>query len=370
MTQRDYYEVLGVSRSASDEQIKRAYRKKAMAYHPDRNPGDKEAEFKFREAADAYEVLRDPEKRARYDRFGNSAFQGGQAGGFGNAEDIFAHFSDIFGDLFGFSTSQAQGPRPERGVDLRYNLNITFAQAAHGAEIVLKIPKHVRCGDCKGSGAAKGSSRKTCPRCHGTGQARHSQGFFQISVPCETCGATGTIVDKPCARCKGAGVVNDAREINLKVPAGVDNGARLRVRGEGDPGLHGGPDGDLYVFITVEPDNRWERSGSNLIYRQEISFVQAALGHRVEIPGIDGPLTLEIPKGAQGGDVLRVPGEGMFAPGKKKRGDMLVELKVLTPTNLTSRQEELLREFESAGEGTFEKIKKAAKNIGKAMGIN
>ena len=365
--ERDYYEVLEVSRTATVEEIKQAYRKKAMAYHPDRNPGDAEAEIRFKEAAEAYEVLRDPEKRARYDRFG-SAGVGSPGGDFGNVEDIFAHFSDIFGDFFGFS--QPSGPRAEAGADLRYNLSITFAQAAHGAEISLKIPKRARCGECGGSGAAKGSGKTRCKHCGGRGKIHRNQGFFQLSMPCPACHGSGQVIEKPCPKCKGDGIVPDTKEINVKVPAGVDNGTRLRIRGEGEPGLNGGPDGDLYVFLEVEPDNRWKRVGANLVYTQEIGFVQAALGHRVEIPGIDGPLSMDIPKGAQGGDILRIPGEGMYFPGKKTRGDMLVELKVVTPTNLSARQEELLREFETAGEGTFEKLKKTARKIGKAMGLD
>ncbi|MDE5831934.1 MAG: molecular chaperone DnaJ [Desulfovibrio sp.] len=365
---RDYYEILEVSRTATVEEIKQAYRKKAMAYHPDRNPGDAEAEIKFREAAEAYEVLRDPDKRSHYDRFGHAGVNS-PGGGFGNADDIFSHFSDIFGDLFGFSQTRS-GPQPEAGADLRYNLSISFAQAAHGAEISLKIPKRVRCDECSGSGAAKGSKRVACKRCGGRGQIHRNQGFFQLSMPCPTCQGAGTVIEKPCPRCKGEGVRPDTKEINVKVPAGVDTGTRLRIRGEGEPGVNGGPDGDLYVFLDVEPDNRWRRIGANLLYKQEITFVQAALGHRVEIPGIDGSLTMDIPKGAQGGDILKIPGEGMFVPGKKTRGDMLVELTVKTPTNLTARQEELLREFETAGEGTFEKLKKTARKIGKAMGID
>ncbi|WP_297671484.1 molecular chaperone DnaJ [uncultured Desulfovibrio sp.] len=370
MMERDYYEVLGVSRDAAEDEIKRAYRKLALKYHPDHNPGNAEAEQKFKEAAEAYDVLRDPEKRARYDRFGHAGVQGG-TGGFGSAEDIFSHFSDIFGDLFGFSAGGGHGSRAMAGADLRYNLTISFDQAAKGAEITIKLPKHVSCPDCKGSGAAPGSKAETCRHCNGTGQVRRSQGFFQIAMPCPVCQGSGRVISKPCPKCKGEGVTTDTRELLVRVPAGVDTGTRLRVRGEGELGMHGGPAGDLYVVLTVEQDKRWQRQGQDLIHTLEISFAQAALGHRAEIPGLDGPLPLEIPRGIQSGSLLRLAGEGMPYPGRKTRGDMLVEVRVLTPTKLSARQEELLREFEAAADpGPLEKVKKAAKKIGKAMGID
>lgn len=369
MSERDYYEILKVSRTAGETEIRQAYRKLAMKYHPDRNPDNAEAAVKFREAAEAYEVLRDPEKRARYDRFGHAGVQGG-SGGFANAEDIFAHFSDIFGDLFGFA-SAASGPRPEQGPDLRHNLTISFSQAAHGDEVSITLPKHVECPDCTGSGAAPDAKIETCRHCRGTGQVRRNQGFFQIAMPCPSCQGTGQTISRPCLRCKGNGIVADTREILVRIPAGVDNGTRLRVRGEGEPGMHGGPPGDLYVVLSVEADPRWRREGPNLVYTQELSFVQAALGHNVEVPGIDGPLNLDIPRGTQPGALLRIPGEGMPVPGRKQRGDMYVSVKVITPTNLSERQEELLREFEEAGEqGFFAALKEGARKIGKAIGID
>ncbi|MDR1777755.1 MAG: molecular chaperone DnaJ [Desulfovibrio sp.] len=369
MQQRDYYEVLNVSRTAGEDEIKRAYRKLAMQYHPDRNPGNAEAEQKFKEAAEAYDVLRDPDKRVRYDRFGHAGVQGG-AGGFGSAEDIFSHFSDIFGDFFGFSSS-ARGPRAMAGADLRYNLTISFEQAARGDEISLNLPKRAVCKDCNGSGAAGDSKTEACRRCNGTGQMRRSQGFFQIAMPCSACGGTGRIITRPCPRCKGEGVVAEVRDLLVRVPAGVDTGTRLRVRGEGEPGVYGGPPGDLYVVLTVEPDKRFQRDGQNLLFTQEISFVQAALGHKTDVPGLDGPLTLEIPKGVQSGALLRLAGEGLPYPGRNRRGDLLVEVRVLTPTGLSEKQVELLREFEKAGEEKpLEKVKRAAKKIKKAMGID
>ncbi|MBQ3059798.1 MAG: molecular chaperone DnaJ [Desulfovibrio sp.] len=370
MSQRDYYEILGVSRNAEEDEIKRAYRKLALKYHPDHNPGDAEAEQKFKEAAEAYEVLRDADKRARYDRFGHAGVQGG-TGGFGSSEDIFAHFSDIFGDLFGFAGGGRAAARGMAGADLRYSLTVSFEQAAKGAEINLSLPKRVTCPDCQGSGAAPGSKPETCRHCNGTGQVRRSQGFFQIAMPCQACHGAGQIISKPCPRCKGEGAISDTRELTVRVPAGVDTGTRLRLRGEGEPGVHGGPPGDLYVVLTVEQDKRWQREGQDLIFRQEISFVQAALGHKIEVPGLDGPLPLEIPRGVQSGALLRLPGEGLPYPGRRQRGDILVQIVVLTPTRLTSRQEELLREFESAEEDRpLEKVKKATSKIRKAMGLD
>lgn len=369
MIERDYYEVLSVSRNANDDEIRQAYRKLAMRYHPDRNPDDADAAVKFREAAEAYEILRDPEKRARYDRFGHAGVANGP-GGFGNPEDIFAHFSDIFGDLFGFAQANT-GPRAEAGADLRYNLTITFKQAAHGDEVSLTLPKHITCPDCKGSGAAPDATVEPCRQCRGTGQIRRNQGFFQLAMPCPECHGTGQTISRPCPRCRGVGLVEDTREILVKIPAGVDTGTRLRIRNEGEPGVNGGPPGDLYVAITVEPDHRWRREGPNLLYRQEITFVQAALGHSLEIPGINGPLELNIPRGTQSGEVLRIAREGMPYPGRKERGDMLVQIQVNTPRDLTERQEELLREFEAAADqSALGKIKEAGRKIARAMGLD
>lgn len=372
MTQRCYYEVLEVSRQAGEEEIKKSYRRLAMKYHPDRNPEDPDAELKFKEAAEAYDVLRDPDRRARYDRFGHAGVQGGAAaGGFGSAEDVFAHFSDIFGDLFGFATGGGRS-RAMSGADLRYNLTISFSQAAHGDEVSLKLPKRVTCEECHGTGAAPGTHPETCRHCGGSGQVRRSQGFFQIAAPCPICRGEGQIISKPCPRCKGEGIVTQTRELAVRIPAGVDSGTRLRVRGEGEPGIHGGPPGDLYVVITVEQDKTFSRQGQDLVYTQEISFVQAALGHRVEVPSLDGHVTLEIPKGIQSGTVLRIKGEGMPYLGQTYRGDLLVEVKVLTPTRISERQEELLREFEllSQEESPLDKVKNMAKKFGKAMGLD
>ena len=315
MAQRDYYEVLGVARDASEDEIKRAYRKMALQNHPDHNPDNPEAEQRFKEAAEAYEVLRDPERRARYDQFGHAGVgNNGDFGGFGSAEDIFAHFGDIFGDMFGFSMgggTRRGGPRPTAGADLRYNLNITFAQAARGAEITLNIPRMVTCGECHGSGAAPGTSRETCRQCGGSGQVRNSQGFFQFVVPCPTCHGEGYTISKPCPKCRGKGQVQETRELSVRVPAGVDTGTRLRLRNEGEAGTNGGPNGDLYVFISVDEDKTFRRQGQDLVLTREISFVKAALGHTITVPGLDGDLELKIAKGTQSGTVLRLPGKGL-----------------------------------------------------------
>lgn len=372
MSQTCYYEILEVNRQATDDEIKKSYRRLAMKYHPDRNPDNPEAERKFKEAAEAYDILRDPEKRARYDRFGFAGVQNGAGGGgFGNSEDIFSHFSDIFGDLFGFGSSTMGGPRPMAGSDLRYNLTISFNQAARGDEVLLKLPKRVTCDECNGTGAAAGTKPESCRHCNGTGQVRRSQGFFQVAMPCPVCRGEGQIITKPCPKCKGEGIVTETRELSVRIPAGVDNGTRLRVRGEGEPGIHGGPAGDLYVVINVEADKTFRRQGQDLVLHQQISFVQAALGHKLEVPSLDGPVPLEIPRGIQSGTVLRIAGKGMPFLGQNRNGDLLIEVKVLTPTRLTEKQEELLREFENlSDEGPIDKVKNMAKKFGKAMGLD
>ncbi|MDL2279717.1 molecular chaperone DnaJ [Desulfovibrio sp. OttesenSCG-928-G11] len=372
MTRRDYYEVLSVERNASHEQIKKAYRKLAMQHHPDRNPGDAEAEARFKEAAEAYDVLRDDEKRARYDRFGHAGVDG--QGGFKSNEDIFSHFGDIFSDLFGFSTgSAARGgrSRPRQGSDLRYNLTVDFRQAAKGDNISIKIPRSITCPECNGARAAKGSSPETCRQCGGAGQVRHNQGFFQISVPCPACQGSGVTIAKPCPRCLARGMVQEVRELSVRIPAGVDTGNRLRVRGEGEGGLNGGPNGDLYVVVHVEDDPTFMREGQNLLVTREISFVQAALGDKIEVPTLEEPITMDVPKGTQSGEMFRIPDKGLPYPGRSDAGDLLVEVRVKIPTRLNSRQEELLREFAAIeGDKPLTKAKKFAKKVGKAMGID
>ncbi len=369
MTQRCYYEVLSVSKTASEDEIKKSYRKLAMQYHPDHNPDNAEAEQKFKEAAEAYDVLRDAERRARYDRFGHAGVNGHAGGGFGSAEDVFSHFSDIFGDLFGFGGNVH---RAMRGADLRYNLKVSFRKAATGDDAVLQLPKRVICTDCEGSGAAPGSSPQTCKHCDGAGQIRRAQGFFQISSPCPVCRGEGQIIVKPCPRCKGNGILNETRELSVRIPAGVDTGTRLRIRGEGEEGANGGPAGDLYVVISVEQDKVFRRQGNDLIFTQEITFIQAILGYRLEVPSLQEDVTLEIPRGIQSGTVLRIKGEGMPILGRNTRGDLLVEIKILTPTRISEKQEELLREFEKHApeDGVIHKLKKATKKAAKVMGLD
>lgn len=371
MEKRDYYEVLGVERTADGSEIKKAYRKLAFQYHPDRNPDNPEAEAMFKEAAEAYEILQDSEKRARYDRFGHDGVNG--AAGFGSNEDIFSHFSDIFSNLFGFSgrSGQDMRNRPQAGADLRYNLQITFRQAAKGDEVKLSIPRHIDCEECSGSGAAPGTSPTTCPQCNGAGQVRRSQGFFQIAMPCGRCGGSGKVISTPCSKCHGSGQIEQIRELALNIPAGVDTGSRLRLRGEGESGFNGGPNGDLYVVLHVEDDKTFERDGQDLIVEKEVSFVQAALGDKVEVPTLDEPLMFDLPKGTQSGQVFRINGKGLPYPGQNRTGNLLISVKVLTPTRLSEAQEKLLREFaDLEGKKAINKIKKGIKKVGKAMGLD
>ncbi|MDR1124638.1 MAG: molecular chaperone DnaJ [Deltaproteobacteria bacterium] len=370
MSQRCYYEVLGVEKTADGETIKRSFRKMALKYHPDRNPDDPDAAEKFKECAEAYEVLHDAEKRQRYDRYGHAGVNGnGQH--FSSNSDIFSHFSDIFGDLFGFSGMGGMGGgrnRPRAGADLRYNLEITFLQAAKGAEVKIKIPRQVLCPECEGSGAAPGASPAACPDCRGTGQVVRSQGFFQLQMPCPRCHGQGRVITNPCPRCRGAGEVEQVRELAVNIPAGVDSGNRLRLRGEGEMGLNGGPPGDLFVVLQVQADKNFERRGQDLILHREITFVQAALGARLELPTLDEPVSFEVPKGTQSGQVFRISGAGLPYPGRGRKGDLLVELGVLTPTGLNAEQEKLLREFERLeNKKPLNKAKKVIKKMGSAM---
>lgn len=371
MSKRCYYEVLEVSKEASEDEIKRAYRKKAFQFHPDRNPGDDEAESNFKEAAEAYEVLRDPEKRSVYDRYGHEGLNGmnGGFGGFQSSEDIFGAFGDIFGEFFGFGQSRG-GPRARAGSDLRYNLEVSFRDAAKGTEIELKIPVTDVCEECGGSGAAAGSSVETCPHCHGTGTVNQSQGFFRIAVACPRCHGRGQIISDPCKACRGLGTVRKEKSLSVRIPAGVDSGSRLRLRGEGEAGENGGPHGDLYVVINVKPDDVFRRQEQDLVLTREITFVQAALGCKLEVPTLDEPISMDIPKGTQSGEVFQLRGLGMPYLGSSHRGDLLVQVNVKTPVKLTARQEELLKEFERLEEDKplkkVRKIWKKAKD--KVMG--
>lgn len=371
MSQADYYEVLGVPREASEEEIKKAYRNLALQYHPDRNPDNPVAEQKFKEAAEAYEILRDREKRQMYDRYGHAGVSGAAGGHhFGNNEDIFSHFSDIFSDLFGFSGMGANSAtRPQAGPSLRYNHKLSFRQAAKGDTIKITIPRREHCPECSGSGAKIGTSPEHCTSCNGSGQVVRRQGFFHLAVPCPHCQGRGKVISAPCPRCVGHGHVDQNRELSVKIPAGVDTGARLRLRGEGEAGVNGGPNGDLFVDLYVEDDHIFDRDGQDLILNHDINFVDASLGAKLKVPTLDHEVELEIPKGTQSGSVLRLSGHGLPHPNSPRKGDLLVQVNVRTPTSLSKKQEELLKEFHALEQNKpSQKLKKIIKDAGKAAG--
>jgi len=362
--QKDYYEILGVSRDCSPEELKKAYRRLALKYHPDRNPGDKEAEEHFKEAAEAYEVLRDPEKRRVYDLYGYEGIAGTGFRGFSRQEDIFSSFGNLFEDFFGFSSGSRGRDRfrgPEAGADLRYDLSVSFEDAARGAETEIEIVRLESCPDCRGTGSATGKQPDICPTCGGTGQVVRSEGFFRVSSTCPRCSGTGTIITDPCKTCQGQGRIHQRHKVKVRIPAGIDTGSRLRLRNEGEAGLRGGSRGDLYIVIQVKPHDFFERHGNDIYCRLPISIVQASLGDKVEIPTLDGLHTLKIPAGTQTGEHLRLKGFGVPDLRGFGTGDQVVEVTVVTPTKLTERQEALLQEFASIeegkkGEGFFHKI--------------
>ncbi len=364
MSKRSFYEVLDLDTNASEEEIKKAYRAKALKYHPDRNPGDAEAEEKFKEAAEAYEVLRDSEKRANYDKYGSAdPFGTGGFGGFNSTEDIFSNFGDIFGDLFGFGARGASSNRPRQGSDLRYNLTLSFREAAKGVQKNLRVPRTATCDDCGGNGAAPGSEPVTCSRCQGTGQVRQSAGFFQVSTPCTACGGRGKVISKPCPKCRGVGQIEEERTLDVKIPAGVFTGARMRLRGEGDSGSNGGPNGDLYVVIDVEDDKVFERQGQDLIYRVDISFVNATLGAKVKVPTLDEEIEFEIPAGTQTETVLSIKEKGLPYPNDSRIGDLLLYIHVEIPKDISKEQEELLRKYEKLEKQHNSKITTKVKRL-------
>ncbi len=367
MEKRDYYETLNVPRDAGDDEIKRAYRKVAMQFHPDRNPGDKESEEKFKEASEAYEVLRDREKRQIYDRYGHEGLQGSGFSGFSGFDDIFSSFGDIFEDFFGFGTGGRRGNRPVKGNSLRYDMEMTLEEAFSGKEEEIEFKKWDSCKTCDGTGIKPGHEPQMCTTCNGNGQVVRSQGFFQIKTTCPACSGSGKLITDPCGDCAGSGKVQVKRNINLKIPPGVDNGSQLRLRGEGEAGELGGPPGDLFVVIHVKEHDLFKREGEHLFCEIPISFVQAALGDTLEIPvlGEEETHELEIPGGTQPGDVLSVPEKGMPGLSGKKRGRLLVKLNVKIPEKLSTRQKELLREFaESEGSKINPKKRKKRKLFG------
>jgi molecular chaperone DnaJ len=346
MSKRDYYEVLGVAKTATDAELKSAFRKLAMKYHPDRNPGDKDAEIHFKELNEAYQCLSDGQKRAAYDRFGHAAFSQG-AGGPGFGADFTDFMSDIFDNFFGDSRGRgrASGGR-ERGADLRYNLEVSLEQAARGTETKIRIPTMEACETCHGSGAKPGTQPKQCDTCHGSGTVRLSQGFFSIQQTCPTCHGSGKVIADPCGTCRGAGRLKKHKTLQVKIPAGVDEGDRIRLSGEGESGVNGGPPGDLYVVIHLKEHGVFQRNGDDLHCEMPISFSQAALGGEIEIPTLDGAAKIKIPPETQSGQVFRLRGKGIKGVRSSYPGDLLCAVVVETPVRLTDKQKELLRELE------------------------
>jgi len=342
---RDYYEVLGVSRTASDEELKKAYRKLAVKYHPDKNPDDRRnAEEKFKEISEAYQVLCDPERRSMYDRFGHAAFeQGGVGGGF----DFAAGFEDIIGDLFGdfFGTGRTRGARARRGQDLRYDLELAFDEAAFGCEKTIAVPRLATCETCSGKGAKPGTAPKTCPQCRGSGQVRFQQGFFSIAKTCGHCNGQGSIISNPCPTCAGSGTQRKTSQLSIKIPAGVDTGSRLKLRGEGEAGGNGGASGDLYVVLQVREHPLFVREGNDVVCDVPVSFAQAALGVELEVPTLDGGAKVKVPAGTQSGQAFRLKARGIPDLNGYGRGDQVVRVVVETPRKLSAKQRELLEEF-------------------------
>lgn len=356
MSKRDYYEVLGVDRGVSEKDLKKAYRRVAMKYHPDRNPDDAGAEEKFKEASEAYEILSDQQKRAAYDQYGHAGVDPSQ-GGFGGGGG--ANFSDIFGDVFGDIFGGAGGGRarggPQRGADLRYNLDLSLEEAVKGTSVKIRVPTLVSCKTCSGSGAKKGSSPVTCTTCNGVGQVRMQQGFFSVQQTCPACNGRGKIISDPCEDCHGQGLVEESKTLSVKVPPGVDNGDRIRLAGEGEAGPEGGPAGDLYVQCSVREHPIFERDGKNLYCEVPISFVDAALGGELEVPCLDGRVKLKIPSETQTGKLFRLRGKGVKPVRGGSEGDLLCRVVLETPVNLSSRQKELLKELQESMEKDADK---------------
>ena len=373
MSKRDFYDVLGVTKGASADEIKKAYRKKAKELHPDRNKDNPDAEAQFKEANEAYEILKDAEKKAAYDRFGHAAFEGGmgggpRGGGMGGSGDFASAFSDVFDDLFGDIMGGGRrggGQRAMRGSDLRYNLRVSLEDAHKGMQKTIQVPTALACETCNGTGAESGAEPQQCPTCNGMGKVRASQGFFTVERTCPTCNGAGQIIKNPCKSCGGNGRVEKERSLSVNIPAGVETGTRIRLAGEGEAGMRGGPSGDLYIFIDVADHPLFQRDGMNLYCQVPVSMTKAALGGDVEVPTIDGGRSrVKVPAGSQSGRQMRLRGKGMPSLRGSAQGDMLIELAVETPINLTSKQKELLAEFEKLSEennpqtsGFFKKVK-------------
>ncbi|WP_071799363.1 molecular chaperone DnaJ [Natronohydrobacter thiooxidans] len=375
MAKRDFYDVLGVDRNASAEELKKAYRRKAKELHPDRNSENPDAEAQFKEVNEAYDALKDPDKKAAYDRYGHAAFdggmgagQGGRPGGFGGNADFASAFSDVFEDLFGDFVGGGRGnarSRATRGSDLRYNMRISLEEAYSGTRRTIRVPRLSECESCSGTGAEGGAEPVTCPTCSGMGKVRAQQGFFTVERTCPTCGGSGQIVKNPCKVCTGSGRVEKEASLSVNIPAGVETGTRIRLSGEGEAGLRGGPSGDLYIFVNVAEHQIFKRDDLTLHCRVPVSMARAALGGEVEVPTIDGGRSrVKVPAGSQSGRQMRLRGKGMPALRGGGQGDMLIELAVETPVNLTQRQKELLQEFEKLSaennpesSGFFDKVK-------------
>jgi molecular chaperone DnaJ len=354
MAKQDFYEVLGVSKSASADELKTAYRRLAMKHHPDRNPGDKTAEQKFKEISEAYDVLKDDQKRAAYDRFGHAAFEQGAGRGPGDF-GFSGGFADIFDEMFGeFMGGGRRGQGgPSRGSDLRYNLEISLEDSFRGKQTTVRVQTLAVCEQCKGSGAEAGSRPIACPTCHGRGRVRAQQGFFTIERPCAACQGAGRVIENPCKACAGQGRTRREKTLSVNIPPGVEDGTRIRLAGEGEAGVRGAPGGDLYIFITLAPHRIFHRDGANIFCRVPISITTAALGGSIEVPTVDGSRArVTVPPGTQSGHQFRLKSRGMTVLRSAARGDMFIEAIVETPVNLTKRQQELLREFEKAGENS------------------
>lgn len=348
MAKRDYYEVLGCGRNAGEAELKKAYRRLAMKYHPDRNPDDKQAEARFKEAKEAYEILSNSEKRAAYDQFGHAGVDASQAGGFGGGADAFSDiFGDVFGDIFG-NTGRRGRTQVFRGADLRYELPLSLEQAVAGDSVNIEVPTKVECGRCRGAGAEPGTQRSSCNRCNGNGQVRVQQGFFSIQQTCPTCRGQGTIIASPCSECSGRGRVRKVKTLAVRVPAGVDTGDRIRLAGEGEAGRNGGPAGDLYVDIAVNPHPIFARDGRNLSCEVPISFADAVLGSSVEVPTLGGNVVLRIPSETQSGRVFRLRGKGVRSVRGTGIGDLFCKVQVETPVKLDEDQKEMLRQFDES----------------------